>query len=117
MVAGDLNADGYLTQPAAAKAAAGSVRALVTAPGLRDVLRQSLAADAWTYVYQNRKQQLDYLLVSDALAARLSGVGVERQGMHKIAQYTGGVVQPFPEVKGETTTASDHAAVWAEFNL
>jgi endonuclease/exonuclease/phosphatase family metal-dependent hydrolase len=117
VVAGDFNADAHLTQPQVAKDAADSVQALAQVQGLHDVLHQSLQADAWTYVYQNRKQQLDYLLVSDALAARLVTVGVERRGMEKVAQYTNGAVQPFPEVTGATTAASDHAAVWAEFNL
>lgn len=111
VVAGDLNAD-----PDAANAA--SIAPLVTHPKLVDVLRAKLGAGAdWTYFYGGKKQRLDYLLCSKALAARLVSAGIERRGIWNLEKITAGAQKPFDQVGGPTTAASDHAAVHAEFDL
>jgi len=78
-------------------------------PGLHDVMRSPLySGPQWTYSGGSR---IDYLLVSTALHQRLRAVGVERRGMFK------GNNPRFPEVTSPATQASDHAAVWAEFDV
>ena len=61
--------------------------------------------------YHTGKQQIDYLLVSQALFNKLESVGIERRGIHKRGNIS------FPEVTSKITQASDHACVWASFNL
>jgi endonuclease/exonuclease/phosphatase family metal-dependent hydrolase len=78
-------------------------------PDLHDVMRSPLySGPQWTHSGGSR---LDYLLVSSALHQRLRAVGVERRGIFK------GGNPHFPEVTSPTTQASDHAAVWAEFEV
>jgi endonuclease/exonuclease/phosphatase family metal-dependent hydrolase len=78
-------------------------------PDLHDVLLSPLhTGPQWTYSGGSR---LDYLLVSTALHRRLKAVGVERRGILKRGN------PHFPEVTSPATQASDHAAVWAEFDL
>jgi endonuclease/exonuclease/phosphatase family metal-dependent hydrolase len=62
--------------------------------------------------YQGRKQQIDYILVSDALKARLGGVSIERRGAFSKSAW-----QPYPTVTSPSTAASDHCAVVADFTL
>jgi predicted extracellular nuclease len=88
--------------------------ALLGTPGLNDVLAQLAPGERWTY---KDKKQIDYLLVSDALLKGLKAAGVERRGMVKAEKLTGGAVKPFPEVTSDANDASDHAAVWAEFDV
>ena len=58
------------------------------------------------------KQQLDYLLVSDPLRERLADVCIERRGTYARTKW-----EPYPEVEGRATAASDHCAVVADFAL
>jgi hypothetical protein len=62
--------------------------------------------------YLNTIEQLDYLLVSSALNAKLTDKGIERRGIFK-----NGHVAPFNTVTSMVNQASDHALVWADFNV
>lgn len=87
-------------------------------PNLHDVLQLGLPneADRWTYHYK-KNEQIDYVLVSEPLRKAFRGAGVERRGIFGVEKYTGGAVQPYPEVKKPADAASDHGAVWADFEL
>ncbi|MBI3653868.1 MAG: endonuclease/exonuclease/phosphatase family protein [Acidobacteria bacterium] len=86
------------------------LKKLLQTPNLFDVLSSPLfQGERWTY--QDKKGQIDYLLVSQALFATLQGVGIERRGIFRPD------IAHFPEVTDKTTQASDHAAVFAEFNI
>lgn len=91
---------------------------LLQLPGLSDVLALQFAIpdDRWTYHYR-RNEQIDYILVSDALKACFRQAGIERRGMHALADHTIAHEQPFPGVTSATNAASDHAAVWADFEF
>jgi len=84
--------------------------------GLTDALKKQFPdpKDRWTY---KDKKQIDYLLVSAPLAEAMTKAGVERRGMFQADKLTGGAVMPFDTVTSDTNDASDHAAVWAEFDL
>jgi endonuclease/exonuclease/phosphatase family metal-dependent hydrolase len=73
--------------------------------------------DRWTYHYRNDFNQIDFLLVSKALKAKLVQAGIERRGIYKLGELTDGAEQEFDTVTSWTNAASDHAAVWAEFSL
>ncbi|MFN6963214.1 MAG: endonuclease/exonuclease/phosphatase family protein [Pyrinomonadaceae bacterium] len=98
VVAGDLN-DTPSSKPLAK---------LLGMPGLIDVL-STISGPRWTY--DGGKLQIDYLLVSRPIAAGLKNVGVERRGIFRKNNPT------FPEVTNKVTQASDHAAVFAEFEV
>lgn len=105
VVAGDLNGS-----PTSAP-----LKPLLTTPGLFDVLKSPLH-DGPSWTYHDGRQQIDYLLVSQALFTQLKSVGVERRGLFHKTGFKGKFPH-FPEVTDETTQASDHAAVWAEFDV
>jgi endonuclease/exonuclease/phosphatase family metal-dependent hydrolase len=86
--------------------------------GLHDVLALQFAnpTDRWTYFF-NGKEQIDYILVSEALRQTFVEAGVERRGIAEVAHHTNGQIQPFPGVTSWRNAASDHAAVWAKFSL
>jgi exonuclease III len=83
---------------------------------LKKAIRDSKAR--WTY---RDKKQIDYLLVSQPLANAMTAAGIERRGLFQADRLTKklstGPVQPFETVTSDTTDASDHAAVWAEFAM
>jgi endonuclease/exonuclease/phosphatase family metal-dependent hydrolase len=58
-------------------------------------------------------EQIDYLLVSTGLMKHYKAVGIERRGI--FTKEANGKI--FDTVKNPLTQASDHAAVWADFNL
>ncbi len=89
---------------------------LLQQSGYVDVLEKKFQdpKDRWTY---RDKKQIDYILVSPKLAEAFVDAGVERRGMLNAAKLTNGSVQPFPTVTSESNDASDHAGVWAEFQL
>jgi len=83
---------------------------LVQLHDLHDVLGSNkFQGESWTYHVGN--QQIDYLLVSKALYQKLSAVGIERRGIFKRG------LEHFEEVDSKITQASDHACVWATFDL
>lgn len=75
----------------------------------------------WTYHYRNF-EQIDYLLVSKPLKNKFIKAGVQRKGMYNLKNLTASD----PNIENETqyssvthwtNAASDHGAVWADFNL
>lgn len=74
--------------------------------------------DQWTYYYgrENEKNRIDYILVSTPLKNRLVTGGVDRRGMAGISRLTNGQVSSIPGITNWQNAASDHAAVWIEFN-
>ncbi|MGA8848761.1 MAG: endonuclease/exonuclease/phosphatase family protein [Dehalococcoidia bacterium] len=97
-----------------------SLSPLMNLKELRDVLALKIAKpeDRWTYHYDTN-QQLDFILVSEPLQKACKQAGVERRGIFDVAKYSNGEVIAWPEVQdnGITASASDHGAVWAEFDL
>ena len=75
--------------------------------------------DRWTYFYGARKQYntIDYMLVSDALRPLVKAAGLERRGMFNLAKLTNGAQSSFKGIDHWKLAASDHAAVWVDFNL
>lgn len=73
--------------------------------------------ERWTYVYKKKKSQIDYILVSDPLKNTFHEAGIERRGIDHVDEYTNGQIKPYKKVKDWRTRASDHGAVWAEFDL
>ena len=108
VVCGDLN-----DTPASAPLAP-----LMQVTNLHDVLAAQFPdpVDRWTYHYR-KNEQIDYLLVSSPLGEALSGAGVERRGIHNVAKFTNGAIQQFDTITHYTESASDHGAVWADFDL
>lgn len=115
VVAGDLN-DNPTSAP---------LQPLLTVADLYDVLELQFPnnrAKRWTYHYDSF-EQIDYLLVSRALRDAFSRAGVERRGIAGLRRLTTAangqvdVETEFDSVTHWTNAASDHAAMWAEFNL
>lgn len=83
---------------------------LLNLPDLHDVLSsEKFAGERWTY--HTGKDQIDYLLVSTPLFEKITEVNIERRGIFKKNN------ESFPEVTNKVTQASDHACVWASFNI
>jgi endonuclease/exonuclease/phosphatase family metal-dependent hydrolase len=87
---------------------------LLRLPGLSDVLALQFVIpdDRWTS-HRRRNEQLDYILVSDALRACFRLAGTERRGMPDLERNSIARERPFA-TRG---TASSRAAVWADFEL
>ncbi|MEE8502486.1 MAG: endonuclease/exonuclease/phosphatase family protein [Kiloniellales bacterium] len=81
--------------------------------GLFDVLADKPAAQRWTY---KGGGQIDYLLLSAALADATTDSGVNRSGMYSRDGFDG-TVDILPTVTGLRDQASDHGAVWADLDL
>jgi exonuclease III len=62
--------------------------------------------------YENGKQQIDYLLMSPAVAAAARRAGIERRGHFAPRSW-----KPFETVTSERFQASDHHAVWVDLAL
>lgn len=75
--------------------------------------------DRWTYYYGKDKafNVIDYLLVSEALSKRVKEAGLERRGMFDLAKLTKGAQSSFPGLTNWKLAGSDHALVWADFDL
>lgn len=109
-VAGDLNDTPDADSP---------LRPLLDIARLHDVLELQFPADPdkrWTCHYED-VQQIDYVLVSDPLKEAFVKAGVERRGIHKLSEITGGMETEFETVTHWTNAASDHGAVWVEFSI
>lgn len=89
--------------------------------GLTDVLASSEGQPAdrrWTYRFRNEFNQIDYILASEPLVADLRGTGIERRGMPPEAlSGSNAGVQSFPGIDNWRNAGSDHAAVFADFDL
>lgn len=72
--------------------------------------------ERWTYHY-TQNEQIDYILVSDPLRDSFHQAGVRREGIFNVDVYSGGQIQPYPTVTSWRNAASDHGAVWAEFDF
>lgn len=114
VVCGDLNDDPTSTP----------LKPLLGLSNLHDVLElqfPSEPARRWTYHYSDF-EQIDYLLVSTPLKHRFAAAGVERRGIFDLNLLTSasGVVDvetEYETVTSWTNAASDHGAVWAEFDV
>lgn len=80
---------------------------LMAVQNLTDVLKN--VSPNWTY--HTGDDQIDYLLVSKPINDNLKKVGIERRGIFKKNNTS------FPEVTNKVTQASDHAAVFVEFEV
>jgi endonuclease/exonuclease/phosphatase family metal-dependent hydrolase len=87
-------------------------------PNLFDVLALQFPnpADRWTYHY-TKNEQIDYVLVSKPLRNALSSAGVERRGIFEVDKFTAGGTKSWPSVDSHRNAASDHGALWADFNI
>ena len=109
VVAGDLN-DTADSDP---------LSTLMGVNGLKDVLEiqfPSQPARRWTYHYTSN-EQIDFMLVSKPLQDALMEAGVERRGIYDLSTFSGGTEQSFDTVTSKANQASDHGAVWADFDL
>jgi endonuclease/exonuclease/phosphatase family metal-dependent hydrolase len=77
---------------------------------------QTPVVDRWTYHFK-KNEQIDYLLLSKPLTAALSKVEVFRRGIFEVEKFSAGTITPYGTVKQRIDSASDHAAVCAEFSV
>jgi len=98
-----------------------SLAPLLKRAGLRNAFDKLPAGEArWTHrddAVPSKNDQIDYLLVSDALWPFLKEVKIERRGIWATTKKTRDKFPPLATVTGDSNSASDHAAVWAEFDL
>jgi endonuclease/exonuclease/phosphatase family metal-dependent hydrolase len=101
------------------------LKPLINVKNLYDVLALQYPdhpSKRWTYHYK-KFEQIDFLLVSKPLKERFSKAGVERRGIANLKKMTtssNGLVDVETEYNTVTNwanSASDHGAVWADFNL
>lgn len=93
---------------------------LLNMQNLHDVLQLEFGnkkENRWTYQYQNKLDQIDYLLVSKPLKDVFQKAGVERRGMFDLVKHSKGTEVSFKTVTSPANAASDHGAVWADFNI
>lgn len=93
---------------------------LLNMQNLFDVLKLQFGNDKtqrWTYNYQNKQEQIDIILVSKPLKDAFVQAGVERKGMFGVAGLPGMTGTPFSTITSAANAASDHGAVWADFNI
>ena len=93
---------------------------LLTVEGLNDVFdvaKPEIPRERrWTYHYK-KNEQIDYILISDALVAALEKVEVERRGIADLDDFSNGEQRSFETVTSWRNAASDHAAIVATFAL
>lgn len=98
-----------------------SLAPLLKLAGLRNAFDKLPAgADRWTHrddAAPSKNDQIDYLLISEGFWPHLRAVGIERHGIWATAQKTRAKYPPLTTVTGDSNSASDHAAVWADFDL
>ncbi len=103
-----------------------ALQSILNVANLSDVLALQYPGEPlkrWTYTLDGRIEQIDFLLVSKPLKDGFTKAGVERRGiadLKKITSKQGGKVdieQEYPTVTGWANSASDHAIVWADFQL
>lgn len=86
-----------------------SLAPLLGKAGMYNVNEELPAGERGTY--RTGKDQLDYILVSDALKEKLGSVHIERRGVFTAKG------NKYPTVTNRRTEASDHAAVVATVNV
>jgi endonuclease/exonuclease/phosphatase family metal-dependent hydrolase len=91
---------------------------LIQTPHLRNAFEKLPAgSDQWTHLDDVAKnKQIDYLLLSDPLFDACRKVEIERRGIFSKTNF-GGKYPHFDTIKSEAGQASDHAAVWADFDM
>jgi endonuclease/exonuclease/phosphatase family metal-dependent hydrolase len=98
-----------------------SLSPLLNLTGLRNAFdKLPNDADRWTHrddATPSKNNQIDYLLVSEALWPHLQQVGIERSGIWVHTEKVRAKYPPLPRVTSDATSASDHAAVWADFDI
>ncbi len=95
------------------------LKELLAIPDLFDVLQLEFKNDMrkrWTYHYKSF-EQIDYILVSKPLKDVFIKAGVERQGIFDLEKLTKGAEKSYKTITSSSNAASDHGAVWADFNL
>ena len=101
-----------------------ALKPLMDVADLHDVLALQYPDDPnkrWTYHYKSF-DQIDFVLVSKPLKDKFIKAGVERGGMYDLKKITSAnnaidTETEYKSVTHFTEAASDHGAVWAEFNL
>ena len=68
-----------------------------------------------TYSNGTASNKIDYILLSPALFARVTGCGVFRQGVW--GGINGTLFPHYAEMTNASHAASDHAAIWADFSV
>lgn len=98
-----------------------SLAPLLAHTSLRNTFdKLSASADRWTHrddATPSKNDQIDYILVSEALWPRVKQVHIERRGIWAHTKKARAKYPPLSTVTGETNSASDHAAVWAELDF
>ena len=103
-----------------------ALKPLMQVANLFDVLELQFGGakeKRWTYEYNKKFDQIDYVLVSKPLKDKFKKAGVERRGIYQLEKLTKdasgtlNVEKQFDSVSHWTNAASDHGAVWAEFAL
>lgn len=98
-----------------------SLAPLLQLPGLRNSFEKlPNDADRWTHrddATPSKNNQIDYLLVSAALWPHLQEVGIERRGIWANTKKARTKYPPLSTVTGDSNSASDHAAVWVDFDI
>lgn len=92
---------------------------LLATTHLFDVLKLKFGTDiekTYTYFFK-AKTQIDYVLVSRPLKDVFKDAGVERRGMFELNALSNGAEKRFDTVTAPSNAASDHAAVWADFDI
>lgn len=95
------------------------LQTLLNTQNLTDVLKLKFGNDidkTYTYFYK-QKSQIDFILVSKPLKDAFTDAGVERRGMFELNTLSNGAEKRFPTVTSVANAASDHAGIWAEFNV
>ncbi|MBP6024365.1 endonuclease/exonuclease/phosphatase family protein [Ferruginibacter sp.] len=95
------------------------LQTLLNTQNLTDVLKIKFGNDiekTYTYFFK-KKLQIDYLLVSKPLKDAFKDAGVERRGMFELNTHSNGTEKRFDTVTSIANAASDHAGIWAEFNI
>lgn len=100
-----------------------ALQALWQVPDWREAFETRFAGtaqeDLWTFYFAAERlpQKLDFMFASKPLLARLKNAGIERRGMFDLATRSGGREQSLPTVTSREDAASDHAAIWADFDF
>ncbi|MBY0506204.1 MAG: hypothetical protein K2X03_19965 [Bryobacteraceae bacterium] len=91
---------------------------LEPASGLTDIMQHpAFTGDGRPGTFANgaASSKIDYLLLSPALAARVTAGGIERRGVW--GGVNGTLFPHLPEMTRSVEAASDHAALWVELNV
>ena len=91
---------------------------LLAETDLKDItLNQNFTSDGRVGTYKNgaKGQKIDYLLLSPALDAQVTGGSIFRMGVW--AGKNGKLFPHYATISKQVEAASDHAAVYADINL